>query len=84
MVNEDFSKTAAQEMVAGKPNPLISSFRLSYYTLLNIMRRMEGSGHNLEYVIQNSFQQFQHEKSLESLESNLKNIEEKERAEAIA
>lgn len=28
----------------GKPNPLLSSFRLSYYTLLNLMRRMEGTG----------------------------------------
>lgn len=28
----------------GKPNPLLSSFKLSYYTLLNLLRRMEGTG----------------------------------------
>ncbi len=31
-------------MVKGKPNPLVSSFKLSYYTLLNLLRRMEGTG----------------------------------------
>ena len=31
-------------MVQGKANPLLSSFKLSYYTLLNLMRRMEGTG----------------------------------------
>lgn len=28
----------------GKPTPLLSSFKLTYYTLINLMRRMEGSG----------------------------------------
>lgn len=28
----------------GRPAPLISSFKLSYYTLLNLLRRLEGSG----------------------------------------
>jgi ATP-dependent RNA helicase DOB1 len=50
--------------VKGKPNPLVSSFKLSYYTLLNLLRRVEGSGHDMEYVIRNSFQQFQFEQSL--------------------
>ena len=48
----------------GKPNPLLSSFKLSYYTLLNLMRRLEGSGQDMEYVIKNSFQQFQFDSSL--------------------
>lgn len=48
----------------GKPSPLMSSFKLSYYTLLNLMRRLEGSGQDVEYVIKRSFQQFQHESSL--------------------
>lgn len=46
------------------PSPLLSRFRLSYYTLLNILRRAEGSGQNMEYVIARSFQQFQFERSL--------------------
>ena len=53
-----------REMVTGKPLPLMSKFRLSYYTLLNILRRLEGSGQSMEYVIARSFQQFQFEQSL--------------------
>lgn len=48
----------------GKASPLLSSFKLSYYTLLNLMRRMEGSGQDMEYVIKRSFQQFQYESRL--------------------
>jgi ATP-dependent RNA helicase DOB1 len=48
----------------GKPSPLLSSFRLSYYTLLNLMKRVEGGTHDLEYVIANSFQQFQQEQAM--------------------
>ena len=51
-------------MVSGKPSPMISSFKLSYYTMLNMLRRLEGSQHNMEYVIKNSFQQFQQERAL--------------------
>ena len=43
---------------------MISSFKLSYYTMLNMLRRLEGSQHNMEYVIKNSFQQFQQERAL--------------------
>ena len=50
--------------MTGKPNPLVSSFKLSYYTLLNLLRRVEGSGHDMEHVIRNSFQQYQFEQSL--------------------
>jgi ATP-dependent RNA helicase DOB1 len=50
--------------VTGKPLPLLSKFKLSYYTLLNILRRAEGSGQDMEFVIARSFQQFQFERSL--------------------
>ena len=53
-----------REMVMGKPIPISSNFKLSYYTLLNLLRRMEGSGQDMEYVIMRSFQQFQFESSL--------------------
>ena len=52
----------------GKPSPLLSSFKLSYYTLLNLLRRAEGSGRSMEYVIQRSFQQFQFERKLPALQ----------------
>ena len=53
-----------RQMVSGKPSPLNSSFKLSYYTLLNLLRRLETSGHDMEYVIARSFQQFQHERRI--------------------
>ena len=51
-------------MIAGKPGPLNSKFRLSYYTILNMLRKLEETEHTLDYVIKNSFQQFQQERML--------------------
>lgn len=50
-----------KDMVLGKPAPLVSTFRLSYYSILNLMSRAEGQ-FTAEHVIRNSFHQFQHEK----------------------
>ena len=44
MVDDKLDEATCRDIVAGRPSPLVSSFRLSYYTLLNIMRRLEGSG----------------------------------------
>lgn len=66
--------------MTGKPSPLLSSFRLSYYTLLNLLRRTEQSGHDIEYLIQRSFEQFQYERSLPAVTAQIKQLE----AEAAA
>lgn len=50
-----------KDMVLGKPAPLVSTFRLSYYSILNLMCRSEGQ-FTAEHVIKNSFHQFQYEK----------------------
>lgn len=50
-----------KDMVLGKPAPLVSTFRLSYYSILNLMSRAEGQ-FTAEHVIKNSFHQFQYEK----------------------
>ena len=53
--------TTLKDMILGKPAPLVSTFRLSYYSILNLLSRAEGqftAGH----VIKNSFHQFQYEK----------------------
>ena len=63
-------------IVTGKPLPLLSKFRLSYYTLLNILRRLEGSGQSMEYVIARSFQQFQFEQSLPQVRLRSRLIQE--------
>jgi len=64
MVDDTLGREDLKAMIAGTPAPLVSSFKLSYYTLLNLIRRSEGSGQNLEYVIKRSFSQFQHERAL--------------------
>lgn len=55
----------------GKPNPLNSSFKLTYYTLLNLLQRCESTGADAEYVIRNSFQQFQFDYQLPKQQSEL-------------
>jgi len=50
-----------RDMMLGKPAPLLSTFRLSYYTILNLLSRAEGQ-FTAEHVIRHSFHQFQHEK----------------------
>lgn len=50
-----------KDMILGKPAPLVSTFRLSYYSILNLMSRAEGQ-FTAEHVIRNSFHQFQYEK----------------------
>lgn len=50
-----------KDMVLGKPAPLVSTFRLSYYSILNLLSRAEGQ-FTAEHVIKNSFHQFQYEK----------------------
>ncbi|KAI7838418.1 hypothetical protein COHA_007790 [Chlorella ohadii] len=75
MCDDCFDGETAKAMLQGKSTPLLSSFRLSYYTLLNLIRRIEGSGYDMEYVISKSFSQFQHEQQLPELESRLKAAE---------
>lgn len=58
-------------MVSGLPSSLLSSFRLSYYTLLNLLRRVEGSEYDMEFVIAHSFQQFQFDQKLPRLRQEL-------------
>lgn len=47
MVDGDLDQTTCREMLCGKASPLLSSFKLSYYTLLNLMQRVEGTGNVL-------------------------------------
>ncbi|KAL6773736.1 hypothetical protein ACKKBG_A22275 [Auxenochlorella protothecoides x Auxenochlorella symbiontica] len=75
MMNNSMDEATCKAIIKGKANPLLSSFRLSYYTLLNLMRRVEGSGASMEYVIQHSFSQFQHEKELPALEARLEEVQ---------
>lgn len=75
MVDESMDAFTCKEIVTGKPSPLLSSFKLSYYTLLNLMRRMENTGQNMEYVIQHSFQQYQFERALPDKQAEVARLE---------
>jgi len=70
-----FTPEVAKAMVSGKAMPLLSSFKLSYFTLLNLMKRLEGGFDRMEFVIRHSFQQFQHEKSMPAWQARLAEIE---------
>jgi len=63
-----------KDMVLGKPAPLVSTFRLSYYTILNLMSRVEGQ-FTAEHVIRNSFHQFQYEKALPEIVQKITRLE---------
>ena len=57
-----------------RPTPP-GSFKLTYYTLLNLIKRAEGATAGMEHVIQNSFQQFQQERSLPAVQAALTALE---------
>ncbi|KAL9377287.1 hypothetical protein Peur_031407 [Populus x canadensis] len=42
MIDEQMEMNTLKDMVLGKPAPLVSTFRLSYYSILNLMSRAEG------------------------------------------
>ncbi|KAK4792151.1 hypothetical protein SAY86_022586 [Trapa natans] len=75
MVDEQMEMNTLKDMVLGKPAPLVSTFRLSYYSILNLMSRAEGQ-FTAEHMIKNSFHQFQHEKALPGIGKKVSELEE--------
>ncbi|KAF5787691.1 putative RNA helicase [Helianthus annuus] len=75
MIDEQMEMNTLKDMVLGKPAPLVSTFRLSYYSILNLMRRAEGQ-FTAEHVIKNSFHQFQYEKTLPDIGKKVAKLED--------
>ncbi|GLT80298.1 hypothetical protein SLA2020_517460 [Shorea laevis] len=75
MVDEQMEMNMLKDMVLGKPAPLVSTFRLSYYSILNLMSRAEGQI-SAEHVIRNSFHQFQYEKALPGIGEKVSKLEQ--------
>ncbi|XP_052199082.1 DExH-box ATP-dependent RNA helicase DExH10 [Diospyros lotus] len=75
MIDEQMEMNTLKDMVLGRPAPLVSTFRLSYYSILNLMSRAEGQ-FTAEHVIKNSFHQFQYEKALPDIGKKVSNLEE--------
>ncbi|XP_020090364.1 DExH-box ATP-dependent RNA helicase DExH10 [Ananas comosus] len=74
MIDEKMEMSVLKDMVLGKPAPLVSTFRLSYYSILNLMSRAEGQ-FTAEHVIRNSFHQFQYEKALPEMAQKISRLE---------
>ncbi|OVA19288.1 Helicase [Macleaya cordata] len=74
MIDEKMEMNTLKDMVLGKPAPLLSTFRLSYYSILNLMSRAEGQ-FTAEHVIKNSFHQFQYEKALPDIGERVSKLE---------
>ncbi|KAK3019827.1 hypothetical protein RJ639_005129 [Escallonia herrerae] len=75
MIDEQMEMNTLKDMVLGKPAPLVSTFRLSYYSILNLMSRAEGQ-FTAEHVIRHSFHQFQYEKALPDIGNKVSKLEE--------
>ncbi|CAI0387207.1 unnamed protein product [Linum tenue] len=75
MIDEQMEMETLKDMVLGKPAPLVSTFRLSYYSILNLMSRAEGQ-FTAEHVIRNSFHQFQYEKALPDIGNKVSKLEQ--------
>ncbi|XP_022753463.1 DExH-box ATP-dependent RNA helicase DExH10 isoform X4 [Durio zibethinus] len=75
MIDEQMEMNTLKDMVLGKPAPLVSTFRLSYYSILNLMSRAEGQI-SAEHVIRNSFHQFQYEKTLPDIGKKVSRLEQ--------
>ncbi|MEW5305305.1 MAG: hypothetical protein WDW36_007855 [Sanguina aurantia] len=75
MIDQEMDEATCKEMVQGKPSPLLSSFKLTYYTMLNMLRRVESTHQTMEFVIKNSFQQFQQDRSMPLIAAQLAMVE---------
>ncbi|CAN0901306.1 DExH-box ATP-dependent RNA helicase DExH10 [Linum grandiflorum] len=75
MIDDQMEMTTLKDMILGKPAPLVSTFRLSYYSILNLLSRAEGQ-FTAEHVIKNSFHQFQYEKALPDIGNKVSKLEQ--------
>ncbi|ORZ40579.1 rRNA-processing arch domain-domain-containing protein [Catenaria anguillulae PL171] len=73
MVDQKIDSDKAKGMVKGVSDALYSAFRLGYNMILNLMR-VEGV--SPEYLIRNSFRQFQNNAELPKLQVQCKELEE--------
>ena len=75
MVDRKMGREDVESMVLGAPQALDSEFRLTYYQILNLLKRASGAM-DTEYVIGKSFHHFQHTERVPAWRLEL---EEKER-----
>jgi len=74
MCGADMELESARTLMKGATAPLVSSFKLTYYTLLNMLKRTAGEI-DMERIIAKSFHQFQHEAALPEHAKRLQALE---------
>uniref|UniRef100_A0A7I4EC59 Exosome RNA helicase MTR4-like stalk domain-containing protein n=1 Tax=Physcomitrium patens TaxID=3218 RepID=A0A7I4EC59_PHYPA len=74
MIDSQMEMKTCQEVIQGTAASLVSTFHLSYYTLLNLMSYAKGQ-FKFEHVIRHSFHSFQHDKTLPKVEESIKTLE---------
>ena len=74
MLDEKMEPSVCKGILYGDPDPLNSSYRISYNMLLNMMRVEDVDP---EYLLKASFHQYQQESEAPALEEKAKELEEK-------
>ena len=70
MLDKKVDKDELTNMTCGEGHALKSEFKLTYYGILNLMRKASGE-EDAEYVIQRSFHQFQHTRDVPRKQAEL-------------
>ena len=70
MLDKKVDKEELTNMTCGEGHALKSEFKLTYYGILNLMRKASGE-EDAEYVIQRSFHQFQHTRDVPRKQAEL-------------
>ena len=73
MLDKKLDKEELVHMTCGTGSALMSEFKLTYYSILNLLRRASGE-EDAEYVIQRSFHQFQHTREVPRKKRTLEEI----------
>ena len=76
IVDDEMDIDICRDIVSGRPLPLESTFKLSYYTLLNTLKRADGVM-NQAKIISMSFHQFQHELKVPEMERELAELQQR-------
>lgn len=79
MIDKDMDETICSNIISGKPLPLLSNYKLTYYTLLNLLRRVDGTTEQ-EKTIERSFHQYQHQVAVPALKKDLADLRQEDQS----
>jgi ATP-dependent RNA helicase DOB1 len=77
MLSDQMEPNVAKGILYGQADPLYSTFHLGYNMLLNLLRVEDADP---EYMIKQSFHQFQNEQATPTLEAALEDLQQEQRA----